>query len=264
MQVVECSDLDEAIDRYAREQNYRLDMIRPADSPAEALLSKNQDQIKLVLAVSEAPGAETHDGWIRGRAGMEYRDLLPGRLGGKVIASQIRLTQGGEVPDYVHYHKIDVQLIYCTRGRIRVVYEDQGPPFWLETGNCVLQPPEIRHRVLECTAGAEVIEISAPAEHETWVDHDIDLPTSRLDPDRDFNGQRFVRHIAAEGTWVPSADDGIEERDTGIQEATRGIADVRVLRRINGPFALRSDIRNGQLIFPLRDGDALSVDLLER
>jgi quercetin dioxygenase-like cupin family protein len=87
-------------------------------------------------------------------------------------------------------------MIRCIKGRIKVVYEDQGEPFWLEAGDWVIQPPEIRHRVLECTAGAEVIEISMPAEHETWVDHDMDLPTDRHRPDREFSGQQFVRFIA--------------------------------------------------------------------
>ncbi|HEY2846811.1 MAG TPA: cupin domain-containing protein, partial [Pyrinomonadaceae bacterium] len=111
------------------------------------------------------------------------------------IASHIRLTDGGEVPDYVHYHKIDFQVIYCKKGRIKVVYEDQGEPFWLEAGDLVLQPPEIRHRVLECTAGAEVIEISSPAEHETWVEHELDLPNETVDRERLFGGRRFYRHV---------------------------------------------------------------------
>src|SRR6185436_15057334 len=123
-----------------------------------------------------------------------YRDLTPDSLKSQVIASHIRLPFDGEVPDHVHFHKIDFQLIYCLKGRIKVVYEDQGPPFWLETGDCVLQPPEIRHRVLECTAAAEVIEITSPAEHETWVEHDIELPTAERNPDRDFNGQQFLHY----------------------------------------------------------------------
>ena len=127
---------------------------------------------------------------------MMYRDLLPDRLGGKLIASHIRLTEGGPVPDYVHYHKIEFQMIRCIKGRILLVYEDQGEPFWLEPGDWVIQPPEIRHRVLECEAGSEVIEISMPAEHETWVDHEMTLPTIEYRPDRDFGGQRFVRHVA--------------------------------------------------------------------
>ena len=34
------------------------------------------------------------DEWVVGRAGMEYRDLIPGRLGGRLIASHIRITRG--------------------------------------------------------------------------------------------------------------------------------------------------------------------------
>ena len=197
MQTIPCIDLDETIDHYTNQLGYRLDMIKPADAPREALLSKGDELIRLVLenhpAAEAAPLLRKEGSWVKGRAGMEYRDLIPDRLGGKVIASHIRLTKGGEVPDYVHYHKVDFQMIYCKRGRIKVVYEDQGPPFWLETGDCVMQPPEIRHRVLKCTAGAEVIEVSMPAEHETWVEHEIELPTAELKSDRDFGGQRLDR-----------------------------------------------------------------------
>lgn len=200
MDIIPVEDLDAAIEQY-KALGYRLDMIFPADDPREALLSAGGESVRLARSpgfsrpVSEEkpPKGGTPSGWITGRAGMEYRDLIPDRMGGKVIASHIRLTKGGEVPDYVHYHKIDFQMIYCLKGRIKVVYEDQGPPFWLEPGDCVLQPPEIRHRVLECVVNSEVIEITMPAEHETWVEHDISLPTSELKPDRDFGGQRFLR-----------------------------------------------------------------------
>jgi quercetin dioxygenase-like cupin family protein len=165
---------------------------------------------------------------------MEYRDLLPSRLGGKLIASHIRLSRGGDVPDYIHYHKVLFQLIYCLSGRIKVVYEDQGPPFWLAAGDCVLQPPEIRHRVLEAEAGSEVLEISSPAEHETWVEHEMSLPTADKKPDRFFDGHRFVRSIASEVTWQPGEVNGVVERVLGIYDATNGLADVRV-RRMENP-----------------------------
>ena len=32
--------------------------------------------------------------WVIGRAGMQYRDLIPGRLGGSIIASHIRIPDG--------------------------------------------------------------------------------------------------------------------------------------------------------------------------
>jgi quercetin dioxygenase-like cupin family protein len=158
-----------------------------------------------------------------------YRDLIPGRMGGRLIASHIRLTTGGEVPDYVHNHKVRFQMIYCLKGSIKVVYEDQGPPFWLNPGDCVLQPPEIRHRVLECSAGSEVIEIGMPAVHETWVEHLLALPTSNVRPHRTFGGQEFVRHIAAAADWNSSTTDDFEFRDTEIMAATGGLADVRVI-----------------------------------
>ena len=194
----ECDDLDKEIESLVR-GGYRLDMIKPADSPREVQLSKNNEIVRLVLNLKaeETPvEPRTQNGWIKGRAGMMYRDLLPDRLGGKLIASHIRLTEGGPVPDYVHYHKIEFQMIRCIKGRILLVYEDQGEPFWLEPGDWVIQPPEIRHRVLECEAGSEVVEISMPAEHETWVDHEMRLPTNGYRPDREFSGQRFVRHVA--------------------------------------------------------------------
>lgn len=229
MNTVVCENLDDAIEQY-KQLGYRLDMIKPADAPREALMSRDGESVRLVRssgfsqprAQDLPPEGGTPNQWITGRAGMEYRDLIPDRLGGKLIASHIRLTKGGVVPDYVHYHKVDFQMIYCVKGRIKVVYEDQGEPFWLETGDCVLQPPEIRHRVLECTAGAEVIEVSMPAEHETWVEHEIQLPTSVLNTNRVFNHQRFVHHVAND------IDDGI--RDTGIATATSGSADVKIVR----------------------------------
>ncbi|HEY5243363.1 MAG TPA: cupin domain-containing protein, partial [Polyangiaceae bacterium] len=95
---------------------------------------------------------------------------------------------------------------------------------------CVLQPPAIRHRVLEAGEGTEVIEVSAPAEHVTHVEHAMELPTAMVRRDRVFGGQRFVRHEAASAEWRVGRRAGFEARDTGIGEATGGLAEVRVLR----------------------------------
>ena len=170
------------------------------------------------------------DPWIIGRAGMQYRDLVPDRLGGSMIASHIRVPEKGPVPDNVHFHIIGFQLIYCYRGWVRLVYEDQGDPFILSAGDCVLQPPQIRHRVLESSGGLEVIEIGCPAEHITTLDHDMDLPTGRIDPDKDFSGQKFCRHQVADALWNPWRIEGFEARDSGIGAATDGIASVKVVR----------------------------------
>lgn len=173
---------------------------------------------------------QDQDPWVIGRAGMLYRDLIPDRLGGSIIASHIRIPNGGPVPDMVHYHTIGFQLIYCYNGWVKLVYEDQGPPFILHAGDCVTQPPEIRHQVLEASDNLEVIEIGVPAVHMTTIDHEMTLPTPQIRPEREFQGQTFCHHRVAAASWSPWRIKGFEHRDTGIHQATKGVASVQVVR----------------------------------
>lgn len=254
---IDCVSLEDALAFYTDELGFRLDMIMPADDPQCAVVSGHGITVRLERVGEDAGAACTDAGglvisrmsggaaWGAGRGGMLYRDLIPDRLGGAFIASHIRISEGGPVPDYVHFHKIRFQMIYCRRGWVRVVYEDQGPPFVMHEGDCVLQPPEIRHRVLESSAGLEVVEIGTPAEHETWRDHDLALPTTVLLPERDFGGQRFVRHVATDAVWQSSSD-GFEFRDLGIGPAAQGLAGVRVLRAIPPALPLMHD---GEFLF---------------
>lgn len=175
--------------------------------------------------------------WRTGRAGMMYRDLIPDRQGGRFIASHIRVPDGGPVADYVHYHRVRFQLIYCYKGWGKVVYEDQGAPLVMREGDAVLQPPEIRHRVLECSPGFEVVEIACPAEHQTRADHVMALPTPNLAPEREFSGQRFVHSVAAAGSWEPWRVAGFEARDAGIAAATSGLASVCTVRPVEAAAA---------------------------
>lgn len=172
--------------------------------------------------------------WIVGRAGMHYRDLIPSRLGGSIIASHIRIPDGGPVPDMVHFHSVGFQLIFCYKGWVDLVYEDQGEPFRLHAGNCVIQPPEIRHRVLFSSENLEVIEIGVPADHITTIDHDMELPTDTFRPDREWDGQRFVHHKVEEATWTPFRIPGFTCRDTGIAQNTQDIAGVQVVKPDSG------------------------------
>lgn len=179
--------------------------------------------------------------WIIGRAGMHYRDLIPGRLGGAIIASHIRIPDAGPVPDKVHFHDVGFQLIYCIHGWVRLAYEDQGPPFILSSGDCVIQPPRIRHRVLEASENLQVVEIGVPAEHMTTIDHDMELPNADVRPDREWDGQRFVHSLASEAVWTPWRVPGFEARDTGIGQGTRGVAAVQVARPVRGGTGGKQD-----------------------
>ena len=181
----------------------------------------------------------------QGRAGMLYRDLVPGRLGGRYIASHITIPNGGPVADWVHYHRIALQMIVVRRGWVRVVYQDEGEPFVMNEGDMVLQPPGIRHRVLESSMGLEVIEISAPALHETFADHALELPNGGRGG-RLFEGQRFVHHRAADKGWTPL--NGGEAQETAMLEATRGLAEVRTIRA-GGASEIGFAPHDGELVF---------------
>jgi mannose-6-phosphate isomerase-like protein (cupin superfamily) len=212
-------------------------------APAEEPVALPPIQSSL-LVMGEGDG----DGFGEGRAGMQYRDLIPDRFGGRFIASHIRIVDGGPVADYVHHHHILFQMIFCVRGWVRVLYEDQGEAMLLEAGDCFLQPPHIRHRVLESSDNMEVVEISCPAEHETCVDHNMELPTPTLDSDREFGGQRFVFHKGQDAIWSSWRNTGFEQQDTGINKATNGIVSAVVVRS-SGEIDSAPLAHNGEIDF---------------
>lgn len=291
-----CADLDEGIALFEG-LGYRLDAIWPADDPGVAVFSHpGRPPLRLVRAevadglvsdgvpdgvtTYELTRPELTDTGV-GRAGMHYRDLLPSRQGGRWIASHILIPDGGEVPDYVHHHRVRFQLIYCAAGWVEVVYEDQGEPFVLQAGDCVLQPPGIRHRVLRASPALEVVELGCPAEHATFVEHEIPLPGVVGDAERRWDGQRFVRHVATAARYEPWRVDGFEARDTGIAVATDGLAAVRVVRPLAGTAGAELPPYDGEFLFwyvlsgtatvavggrpssPLATGSALSVPAAE-
>jgi hypothetical protein len=75
-----------------------------------------------------------------------------------------------------------------------------------------------------------VIEIGCPALHETIADWSMPLPNATGDAGRQWDGQQFVRHTAKGSPYVAWRLAGWEYRDTGIGDATGGLAGARVLR----------------------------------
>lgn len=214
-------------------------------SDKEVLTSPSGTRVEFASAAPEFPPAPTvHEfrvgrlkddvPWVVGRAGMHYRDLIPSRLGGAIIASHIRIPDAGPVPDNVHYHVVGFQLIYCYAGWVRLVYEDQGPPFILRAGDCVIQPPRIRHRVLESSENLQVVEVGVPAEHMTTIDWNMELPTPTKKPEREWDGQRFVHSLADQAVWDDWRIPGFEARNTSIGVGTKGVASVYVVRPVAG------------------------------
>jgi quercetin dioxygenase-like cupin family protein len=257
-QLLVSADFNAGLERL-RGQGARLEAIWPADDPHSAILTHEGRRIRLTSRPNApAPSVDPPDFRPEflvtragnasggGRAGMHYRDLIPGRLGGHAIASHIAIAEGGPVADWVHYHGVAFQLICVRRGWVRVVYQDQGPPFIMAAADMVLQPPGIRHRVLESSPGLEVIEITVPACHETFADHDMALPNAIAGTANLYGGQHFLRHAAATAPWAPWH--GAEAQATGVGAATGGLAEARIVRPGASP-AVAVPPHDGALVF---------------
>ena len=271
-----------------RRLGFALRMLAPADDPAVAVLEDDAVTIRLACRDAEWPGELSvpplaaafelsrlaYTGWGTGRAGMLYRDLLPSRQGGRFIASHIRIPDAGPVPDDVHFHNIRFQLIYCLAGWVRLVYEGQGDDFVLNAGDCVLQPPGIRHRVLDSSAGLEVVELTCPAVHETWFDPDMSLPTPRSTAPSTASSSSSIALPRPGGSrGAPPASSAA---NTGIGTATGGLVGAGVVRA-TGTAETATSAHDGELQFwfvvtgtaqleraagpaePLGPGDAVAV-----
>jgi hypothetical protein len=97
-----------------------------------------------------------------------YRDLgIAAASGGLCQAHVIRLLS--PCTDEVrkrHRHEPELQLIYVLQGWIKNEFEGQGVQM-MSAGSCWLQPPGIRHTVLDYSADAELLEIIVPADFKT-------------------------------------------------------------------------------------------------
>jgi mannose-6-phosphate isomerase-like protein (cupin superfamily) len=69
-----------------------------------------------------------------------------------------------------HTHDIEFQMIYVLKGWITTEMEGHKPEKML-AGSSWIQPPKIRHRVVDFSDDCEVLEITLPAEFETEMDH---------------------------------------------------------------------------------------------
>jgi uncharacterized cupin superfamily protein len=97
-----------------------------------------------------------------------YRDLgIAAATDGLAVAHVIRMIP--PVTDEVrqrHLHKTELQLIYVLEGWIKSEFEGEGTHV-MKKGSCWLQPPGIKHTVLDYSDDCELLEIVVPADFET-------------------------------------------------------------------------------------------------
>jgi hypothetical protein len=97
-----------------------------------------------------------------------YRDLgIAAATGGLCQAHVIRLLS--PCTDEVrkrHSHEPELQLVYVLQGWVKNEFEGEGVQM-MSAGSCWLQPPGIKHTVLDYSADAELLEIIVPADFKT-------------------------------------------------------------------------------------------------
>jgi hypothetical protein len=103
------------------------------------------------------------------RSYAQYRDLgMAKATHGMVQAHVIRLIAPCDPKEVSqrHYHEVDLQLVYVLKGWIRSEFEGQGEVL-MKQGACWLQPPKIKHAVLDYSDDCELLEIVLPAQFDT-------------------------------------------------------------------------------------------------
>lgn len=99
----------------------------------------------------------------------QYRDLgMVEATGGAVQAHVIRLLGkcDPKVVSIPHYHGVQFQMLYFLKGWMIGEYEGQGR-VKMTAGSCWLQPPGIRHTVIDYSPDCEMVEIILPANFDT-------------------------------------------------------------------------------------------------
>jgi uncharacterized RmlC-like cupin family protein len=135
----------------------------PAAKPRKSASPRRKAQS---FAVAHARDGEFKTDGLRPYA--RYRDLgIAAASGGLCQAHVIRLI--GPCTDEVrkrHYHDTELQLIYVLKGWMKNEFEGHGEQL-MEAGSCWLQPPKIKHTVLDYSDDCEVLEIIVPANFKT-------------------------------------------------------------------------------------------------
>lgn len=139
---------------------------KPARAAAKrptAAVAKRPSQFFRVSHHSE----EDFDGGLRRYA--KYRDLgMAKATGGMVQAHVIRFVPPcrPEEVSKLHYHDVEFQMVYVLKGWIKTELEGQGAHV-MRPGSAWLQPPKIKHKVLDYSDDCELLEIILPADFET-------------------------------------------------------------------------------------------------
>jgi hypothetical protein len=99
----------------------------------------------------------------------QYRDLgIAAATSGLARAHVIKMVPPCDPAEVSkrHYHDVEFQMVYVLKGWIKSEFDGAGTVTMRE-GSCWLQPPKIKHAVLDYSNDCELLEIILPADFET-------------------------------------------------------------------------------------------------
>jgi mannose-6-phosphate isomerase-like protein (cupin superfamily) len=136
---------------------------RRALPPSKA---KPKARPKQTFTASHLGGADFRTGL---RSYAAYRDLgISDATAGMVQAHVIRFIPPcrPEEVSKLHFHDVDFQMVYVLKGWIKTEFDREGAMV-MQAGSCWIQPPRIKHKVLDYSDDCEVLEIILPADFKT-------------------------------------------------------------------------------------------------
>jgi hypothetical protein len=99
----------------------------------------------------------------------KYRDLgFAAATHGLAHAQVIRLIgpcNPAEVSK-LHFHDLEFQMVYVLKGWVKTYMEGQGETV-MQQGSAWIQPPRIKHLVMDYSDDVELLEVVLPAEFKT-------------------------------------------------------------------------------------------------
>jgi mannose-6-phosphate isomerase-like protein (cupin superfamily) len=99
----------------------------------------------------------------------KYRDLGMAKATGGMVQSHVIRFIGPCNPQEVsklHTHDVEFQMVYVLKGWMKTELEGQGVHV-MRPGSAWLQPPNIKHKVLDYSDDCEVLEVILPADFDT-------------------------------------------------------------------------------------------------
>ena len=105
------------------------------------------------------------------RSTFAYRDLgirraTGGMAGAHVIRAEDLPPRTNGAGTGRHSHTLDFQMVYVLKGKVTFWYAGRGKVA-MGPGDCVYQPPGIRHELIDWSRDMELLEITMPAEFAT-------------------------------------------------------------------------------------------------